>query len=290
VGVRRLRGFHFPECADDCSTLSALHRARFSPAMIERFFRPFLGGVFLENTLETSVRKMEFVMNFFSRGDTAVPAKGMGEIPSQLAAGLPGDRILLGAWVVGIEDGGVTLEGGDRLPARAVVVATEAGAAARLFDGGDAAAVANHGVACLYFTAPVAPVDEPILMLNGEGRGVINNLTVMSAVSKDYAPPGRHLISVSVVDAEAVAAEGLEARVREDLLEWFGEPAREWELLRVDRIRHGVPAQPVVRHKTARVRPGIYQCGDHCGVASLNTAMASGTAAADAVIADFFQS
>jgi predicted NAD/FAD-dependent oxidoreductase len=35
-----------------------------------------------------------------------------------------------------------------------------------------------------------------------------------------------------------------------------------------------------------RLGNGLYQCGDHCGVASLNTALASGTAAAEALLED----
>ena len=51
------------------------------------------------------------------------------------------------------------------------------------------------------YTAREAPVDEPIILLNGEGRsaGPVNNVAVMSAVSSQYAPPGEHLVVASVV-------------------------------------------------------------------------------------------
>ena len=291
VGWARLGGFDFSRHEDDLSTLDALRADGFSDSMIERFFRPFLGGVFLENRLETSVRKLEFVMRHFSRGDTAIPALGMGEIPRQLAATLPKNAIRLDSRVAVVDgDGGVRLDTGELIQSKSVMVATEAGAVNQLLGGGDNFEVTSNGVACLYFTALVAPVDEPILLLNGEGEGPINNVAVLSAVSPDYAPPGRHLISVSVVDAEAAVASDLEARVRRQLIDWFGVGADSWELLRIDRIPDGVPSQRVVREKPARLRKGLYLCGDHCGVASLNTALASGTVAAEALLEDFSQS
>ncbi len=52
-----------------------------------------------------------------------------------------------------------------------------------------------------YYAAQQVPVDEPIILLNGEGRaaGPVNNVAVMSAVSPQYAPPGAHLVVASVV-------------------------------------------------------------------------------------------
>jgi len=287
AGWSRLRGFDFARADPDLTTMDALLAAGFSESMIERFFRPFLGGVFLENRLETSARKLEFVMRNFARGDTAVPALGMGEIPSQLAAVLPRSAIWLNTRVAALEGNGngVLLENGKVVASRSTVIATELGAAERLL-GLTEPAAASNGVSCLYFDAPAAPVNEPILLLNGEGLGPINNLTVLSAVSPDYAPPGRHLISVSVVDREAAAAPDLEDRVRWQLRDWFGAGIADWNLLRIDRIPDAVPSQRVLGKKPSRVRRGVYQCGDHCGIASLDTAMASGAAAAEALLED----
>lgn len=112
------------------------------------------------------------------------------------------------------------------------------------------------------------------------------DLTVLSAVSPYYAPPGRHLISISVVDPEAAAAEDLEERVRRQWVDWFGVCTKAWALLRIDRIPVAVPSQRVAEEKCVRVRRGLYQCGDHCGIASIDTALASDTAAAQAVLED----
>ncbi len=285
VGWSRLGGFDFSRHSTGLTALQALRAEGFSETMIERFFRPFLGGVFLENRLDTTARKLEFVMRNFARGDTAIPALGMAEIPRQLASALPADAIRLHTRIEVIDTNGVHLEGGEIIASSSVVVATGLHAANRLLGRGNPTAV-THGATCLYFAATTAPVSEPILLLNGEGMGPVNNLTVLSAVSPDYAPHGKHLISVSVVEPVAAAAQDLEERVRKQLMDWFGTHVDEWRLLRVDRIPDAVPAQRVAEEKPARVRERIYQCGDHCGIASIDTALASGTAAAKAVLED----
>lgn len=286
TGWLRLCGFDFSGHAPDQSALDALHAEGFSESMIERFFRPFLGGVFLESRLETSVAKLEFVMRNFASGDTAIPRLGMAEIPRQLAAVLPFPAIRLNTRVAALEGEGLRLETGEAVAARSIVIATDSGAGERLLGLPEPAAAFN-GVACLYFSAPTPPVNEPILLLNGEGRGPVNNMTVLSSVSPDYAPPGRHLISVSVVNREAAVAPDLEERVLRQLGDWFGAEIRQWSLLRIDRIPDAIPSQPVVQAKPARIRVGIYQCGDHCGIASIDTALVSGAAAAEAILEDF---
>ena len=286
VGWSRLGGFDFSRHDLSLTSLQALRAEGFSSSMIERFFRPFLGCVFLENRLDTTVRKLDFVMKNFAQGDTAIPALGMAEIPLQLAAPLPASLIRLHTRVAAIEENSVRLENGEILTAKSIVIATEVGGAARLL-GRSEPLPAFNGVSCLYFTAPTAPVNEPILLLNGEGQGPINNLIVLSAVSPDYAPTGRHLISVSVIDDQFTNAADLEDQVRRQSLDWFGESTKAWELLRIDRIPQAVPSQREAPEKPARFRKGLYQCGDHCGIASLNTALVSGTAAAQAILEDF---
>jgi predicted NAD/FAD-dependent oxidoreductase len=121
---------------------------------------------------------------------------------------------------------------------------------------------------------------EAILLLNGEGKGPINNMCVLSSVSPEYAPKGKHLIAISVIEPQ----EDREQSVREQLLEWFGEETKQWQLLRIDHISEAIPAQQQIETKPSRIRQGLYQCGDICGIASINTALESGSAAAKAFL------
>ena len=61
---------------DDLSTLDALSKLGFGPAMIDRFWKPFMRGVFLENELSTTVRKFEETFRLFAQGDTVLPRLG----------------------------------------------------------------------------------------------------------------------------------------------------------------------------------------------------------------------
>ena len=76
----------------ETTTLELLRVRGFSRVIIERFFRPFLGGVFLDQQLLTSSRMCEFVFRMFATGDAALPENGMGEIPRQLAAPVTAPR------------------------------------------------------------------------------------------------------------------------------------------------------------------------------------------------------
>jgi phytoene dehydrogenase-like protein len=254
--------------------------------MVERFFRPFLGGIFLDPTLTTSSRMFRFVFRMFSQGDACLPAAGMQAIPNQLAAGLPPESVRLGAQAEKVTPGAVTLAGGEELRAKAVVVATDAPTASKLL-GGDVATEAQ-GVTCLYFAVDRTPVSDPVLVLDGDGRGPVNNLCVPTAVSPAYGPPGAHLVSASVLGVPA-DAEKLESEVREQLVGWFGPDVRGWRHLRTYRIPYALPRQfpPALVEPRRPVRrdPGLYVCGDHRDNASINGAMESGRRAAEAVLA-----
>ena len=78
----------------DVSTEQYLRDFGFSSTIIDRFFRSFYGGIFLERELGTSSRMFEFTFKMFSQGSATLPAQGMGQISKQLAQQLPKDRIL----------------------------------------------------------------------------------------------------------------------------------------------------------------------------------------------------
>jgi len=277
--------------APEQTTERALREFGFSELMLDRFFRPFLGGIFLDRGLSTSSRMLYFVYRMLAAGETAVPAGGMGMIPAQIAAGLPENSIVFHARVMGIEEGnrGVLVAGGERIAGRAVVVATEGDVAARLT--GAFPAPDPRSVTCLYFAADQPPVDEPILVLDGEGQGPVTNLCVPSVVSPSYAPPGTQLISATVLGIPGEEDVALEALVRRQLSEWFG--ARQvagWKHLRTYRIPFAQCAQPpgVLEPdgRPVRLAKGLYVCGDHVESSSINGAMAAGRRAAEAIVAD----
>lgn len=275
---------------EEMTTLDALRgRYGFSDNMINRFFRPFFGGIFFDRSLQASSRMFDFVFRMFSKGQTALPATGIQALPRQIANDLPADCIRLNAPVTAVDGQQVTLDTGETLTADALVIATEAPAANALI--GDIAPTAFRSTTCLYYAASEPPVEDPILMLNGDGEGPINNVAVLSQVAPSYAPEGQALLSVTVVGDPDLDDERLETRVRRQLGEWYGAEAGTWTHLRTYRVRYALPEQapPFLTppERSVRRRHGLYVCGDHRQTASLHGAMITGRHAAEALLADF---
>lgn len=270
---------------EDMTTEKYLQRAGFSSRMIDVFFRSFYGGIFLERELRTSSRMFEFTFKMFSQGSATLPARGMAEIPRQLSSRLPDGTIRLNERVVEIRAGGITLESGEHIAGDAVVVATDATAAARLIPGTASAGPAWRSVTCLYFAADHSPLREAIIVLNGTGSGLVNNVCVPSDVSPAYAPAGQALISVSLLGMPEPA--DLEAQVLEELEAWFGSDVQKWRHLRTVRIERALPEQEPgvgLAGPGFRKHAGILICGDHLWSASIEGAIISGLRTADAVL------
>lgn len=272
----------------ETTTAERLRQLGFSDTMVRRFWRPFFAGVFLDPALATSSRMMEFTFSMFAGGDVAVPDAGMGAIPAQLAAAFPDGTIRLGVPVERIEAGSAILASGGRLSADAVVVATDAVAAARLT--GSAAPKPGRRVVCVYFKAPAAPVEPYTLVLNGEGRGPINNLSVRGPIAGQTKRAGEVLVGATLLEPAATDEKTLVAATRQQLTSWFGAGVSEWTHLRTYDIAEALADQSVgsldPSQRQARVAPGLYVCGDHRHSGSIHGAMASGRLAAEAVLRD----
>ncbi len=273
----------------ESTTEAHLRDAGFSDEMIDRFFRRFFGGIFLESGLTTSSRMFEFVFRMFSLGPACLPDKGMGALARQLAAGLPETSIRTGVEVGSVRDDGVTTVSGDTIAGRAVVVATEGRGAAKLLP--EVADPGYRGVTCFYYAAERAPLEDPILLLGDPAEGPIQNMCFPSQVAAGYAPDGKTLASVSVLE-ETVSERGgdVQSAVESQLRSWFGDETDGWKLLRRYDVEYALPHQdpPALEpaSREVKVRDGVYVCGDHRETASLQGALVSGRRAAEAVVSE----
>lgn len=275
----------------DGSTLDALREAGFTDRIIDAFFRPFVGGIQLDPDLEVSRRRFAIIFRMLSVGAACVPARGMGEIPAQLARPLPAEALRTTAEVDAIEGTTALLAGGERVRARTVVVATQGPVAARLLG---MAAVPGRSASCVYFAADQPPFEGRLLGLEGEG-GPAKNVAVPSNLSADYAPTGKALVTVALPGSLAGGASGVSAEpdpavddVRRQLRGWFGDEVDGWEHLRTYRIEHAHPDQrpPFDPKQAIRRGDGRYVCGDHRDTASIQGALFSGWRTARAVVND----
>lgn len=264
------------------TTEDYLRAHSFSEGMINGFFRSFYGGIFLENELRTSSRMFEFTFQMFARGSATLPAKGMQEIPKQLAAQLPSHSLRLNTAVKELKENTVTLDNGETLSADHIILATPAHVTADLLPQITFPHIPWRSVTNLYFTANHSPLSEPIIALNGSGTGLVNNVCVLSDVSADYAPPGKSLISVSVLGLPERS--GLAESIQYELESWFGEEVRSWELLRIDRIPHALPEQPPTQRDLPSIPAPYHLCGDYRTTASIEGAVLSGQRTAEKIL------
>jgi phytoene dehydrogenase-like protein len=272
----------------DTSTLEYLKGAGLSERYIDSFFRPFYGGIFLNRELTTSARVLRFTLRMLATGRTVVPALGMGEIPRQLASGLPEGTVRLNSPVESLLRDGERVAGvraaGSEHEADAVVVATEAPAAGGLTDA--AVPEGAVGEVCMYYQTDGLGSGKKIL-LNAEDGAFVNNAVEMSNVSERYAPPGRHLLYAVALTGLDLPDDELYRRGIEDLSRWY--PGADFRPLALRRIPYGQFAQPPGIHgrlpENRTQTRGLFLAGEYTEDASTNGSMLSGEKAAGAVLA-----
>ncbi|MEM0965605.1 MAG: NAD(P)/FAD-dependent oxidoreductase [Verrucomicrobiota bacterium] len=266
----------------DQSTEDYLASKGFSGQMIDSFFRSFYGGIFLERELRTSSRMFEFTFKMFGQGSATIPARGMGQIPKQLASQLPGGTVSLNTSVAEVSERRVTLETGEQIDASVVVLATDSSQIGKLLPISIHPEPRWRSVTNVYFSAKQSPTREAIICLNGSGEGRVNNVCTLTDAAQDYSPDGRALLSVSVLGLPK--EENLPERIQEELVGWFGTAVNDWTHLRTDVIPRALPEQlPGVERNGFQVERGVYVCGDHTLSASIEGAVISGKLVAEEI-------
>ncbi|MBU6228039.1 MAG: FAD-dependent oxidoreductase, partial [Acidobacteria bacterium] len=268
---------------DDVATADALAAAGFSKRMVDTFFKPLVGGIQLDPHLATSRRMFDVIFQSLSNGDTGVPAMGMGSLSEQLAAHLHPSVVRLNSPVASVDTNGVVTNDGTRVDARAVVVATEGPAAARLTG---LPTPGSRPVSCFYFAAPNAPTPHKLIALDGYSGGPVLNFAVMSNVAPEYAPAGQHLVAAACPGATEDTHPGLRDTVLAQLRWWWGKDVTQWRHLRTYNIAHGQPDQtpPFSPKKAVALGDGLFVTGDHRDTGSIQGAMYSGRRCAAAVL------
>lgn len=287
-GVRAITG-------EDRPTLDYLRACGFSEGYIDRFIRPFYGGIYLDRSLATSARVFAFTFRMLATGDIVVPAEGIGAIARQLAAGLPPGMLQTGVRVRALlrEGGrvvGVQTDNGAVRGAR-VVVATASTEAAALT--GLPLPTAGIGTMAVYFGSSAPLVGHKKILLDPAPGAFINNAVQLSNIAPEYAPPGRHLLACSVLGSPDLPDEAIIARCRETLAGWFGLSATTPERLSalgVARVPFAQFAQPAGVHDTLpRNRtaiPGLFLAGEYTEDSSINGSLRSGEGAAGAALGE----
>lgn len=268
----------------EISTLEHLSNYGFSPKMINRFYKPFFAGIFLENELSTSNRMFDFVMKMFSQGDAALPALGMEEIPKQLVALLPENSIHYNNKVIKIENNTIFCDDGKIFTSDKIIIATEATSFVKNYI--PESQTKSHQVTSAYFTAKTPPTNKAVVVLNAsKNKKWVNNLTVMTNLSIDYAPKNEVLLCISCNGITNENDETIADNIKTELKQWYGKQVEDWQLLKTYKINYALPDLKIMRDDLTKsdfkINNSLYICGDHLLNGSINAAMKSGRLVAE---------
>ncbi|HET8860588.1 NAD(P)/FAD-dependent oxidoreductase [Marivirga sp.] len=272
----------------EISSLEFLKNKGFSEHIINEFFKPFFGGIFLENELNTSSRMLEFVFKMFSEGYAAIPEDGMGAIPKQLESQLTQTKIKLNSRVAEVGLKKIVLENGDLFEANAIVVATKAGELLPQLQGQFAG---DQFVTNLLFSSNIPPFKESLIALVPDKDYIINNIAIMDNVAPNYSPEGSSLISISVTDNYTENEKSLKKRVLDELISLFPE-LKNATIGHIKNfyIDNALPIihdfQYSLKPSETKIQDGVYLAGDYLLNGSINAAMLSGRLAAQAIYED----
>jgi len=261
---------------DEGSAEEALRAAGVGDPALERFLRPFLAGVLLEDRLATSSRYLDLLWRCFVRGSFALPADGMQAIGAQLATRVGAGRVHLGTPVRSVGTGTVVTDTGT-CRADAVVVATDPETAAHLLPGIEASA--PRRVTTHLHVLPQSPWASPLIVL-GQPGDRLTNTVVLTDAQPLYSPDRRALVASSSLAPTA------EHEVREEIARAHDVPAAELEHLTTVTVTGAQPAAlpPLHLRRPVDLGGGLYVCGDHRDTPSIQGAMASGARTARAVL------
>ena len=298
--VARLRGAIMGMTLDKIFTMpdqpmgDYLREFGFSDAFLDRFIRPFYGGIFLERDLQTSARMFAFVFKMFSEGAAALPEKGLGALPAQMAADLEPGSLHLDSAVIGLTRQGnrvtgIELESGEKAEADYVILATEADAVGKL--AGLHFPLTPRSSTTVYFSIPEPFYKQKLILLFPERNRPINNASIVTNVAPSYAPPGQHLLSTTVLGESNLSDAELALTIRAEFHAHFPmSRAAEWELLKIYRIRWAQFAQPsgvfAQLPETNLDIPGLILAGETVVSSSLHGALVAGQRAAEQIIGD----
>jgi protoporphyrinogen oxidase len=267
----------------DQTTLDFLQSFGFSDAIIDRFFYPFFGGIFLENDLKTKAGMFKFVFKKFGEGLAAIPAKGIEEIPKQLKSQLNKTSFRFNSKAVSLDGKKLHLDKGDPISYDKLIITIDP---SHLMSNLKGQKLDYVGTTTLYYQSEDSILDNKAIALVSDPKHFINNFCVLTDVAPSYSKSGASLISVTVKD-HARKLDNLESDVAVALKKLTGTASNISLVERYD-IPHALPINEEMRFDlqfTAfTLTDDVFLAGDYLLNASLDAAMRSGRNAATAAL------
>ncbi|PQB05577.1 NAD(P)/FAD-dependent oxidoreductase [Aureitalea marina] len=264
----------------EVTTLEYLQKKGFSTRIIERFFRPFYSGIFLENELSTSSRMFEFVFKMFAQGSASLPYDGIEAIPRQLQDRLKRTSFHFNKPIAEIREHEIEFKSGEVIAREYLINATND---PMLHSRNAPSAAPRHWKSCqtLYFKSSGRVIHQPIIGLIAFKDALINNICYSSRLYPH--PDGEEMLSVTVVKEHHLGQDQLVKQVIKELREHCGIDT-DIEFTKLYDIPQALPELNNLQYD---LKPGSTQLDSHTFLtgdtmlnASLNGAMLAGEQAA----------
>ena len=225
---------------ENMTSIKFLEKFGFSERILDRFFKPFFGGIFLERELTTSSRMLLFVFKMFSEGNAAIPQGGIGELASKLAASLTEVYFHYNSEVEKIKDETIYLKEGSQESFDYVINTIP-----NYNNRSDKSLWQD--CFCFYFEHPSPRIiDTARIGLNANPNRYINNIFYPSSLEKPSAKEGRELISVTVLNSNGLTKNELIKRVEAELNADFGIDAM--NLIKFYHIPYALPKNEALKN------------------------------------------
>lgn len=266
----------------ETSSLVYLQEKGFSEEIINKFFKPFFSGIYLEPNLETSSRMFEFVFKMFGEGLAVIPKKGMGEISKHLAGQLKQTKIHFNTPVKQVKEGEIILESEEVIPTDATIIGAEASALVSNLKNQETQWKSCHN---FYFETKKRTIEKPIIGLIADKDSLINNIFYHTSVATE-SNGGKELLSVTVVKQTDLSETELLKKVEQDLKNYCG--VGDARFLKHYFIKKALPKISPLHYEIdsteTQLTDTIFLAGDQLLNSSQNAAMLSGERAAFGVI------
>ena len=263
--------------SNETSTLQYLIQLGFSSKIIDRFFKPFFAGIFLEPSLKTSSRMFEFVYKMFGDGYATIPKLGIGAISNQLKNKLQQTEFLFNSEVKEITNDLIVMCNGEKFSHEGVILASNAPSIVSSVKNQDKK---WKSCMCIYFEVDQTNIPEHTIALIADEDNYANNLFAY----KDL-PTGKTILSVTSLELGMSEQEIIDKIIKE-VKTYTGATI-------VNYIHHYniKQALPDIQNLKTSIQPNemelsenIFLAGDTLLNGSLNAAMESGQLAAKALI------
>jgi len=183
------------------STAELFKRRRFSSEALDSLLRPFFGGVFLDDGLQTSAGMLHYYLRSFLVGRAFLPAGGIGRLALSLRRDVPEERFRFQTTVREIQQSAdgfrLALESGEILAASSVILATDPISAAKLLGWN---VPATRPTTTLYFRSRQSLYPERCLVLPRAVQPLVRHFVQLTNIDPCLAPSGEHLLSATVLD------------------------------------------------------------------------------------------